>query len=158
TPAERYWRMFWLALWNRYATLHRTHTMITGVLRRKDRKFRRSVFPVESHVQYARRRARDWAQEALIFGQLFVDFQEIWLLTRKNEGEHSYVLAYLSARWSEAQERMVALPNDSSVDRAVSEICAMLQVCAEEIGDLALSDILKSRRLRRGLEHLAEEA
>ena len=158
TPAERYWRMFWLALWNRYATLHRTHTMITGVLRRKDRKFRRSIFPIETRLQYTRRRARDWAREAAIFGQLFVDFQEIWLLTRKKEGEHWNVLADLRARWGEAQERMAALPNESSVDIAVAEIRAMLQACAEEIGDLAMSDAVKSRRLQRGLENLAEEA
>jgi len=106
TPADRYWQIFWLSLWSRYSILQGSHPMITGFLRLKERRARRPVFPRERVPRYLWRRAKDLAQLARICGQLFFEFQEIWLLTRETSDPRRSTLAALRARWAEMEERI----------------------------------------------------
>lgn len=168
TPPERYWKMFWLFLWNRYSMLLRTHPMITGFIRLKDRKGRRPAFPRESVPRYAWRRAKDMLQQARVIAHLFFEFQEIWLLTRKREDPRWAALADLRAKWVEVRQRLSESGSAGRCGDAARELRAMLRTASKRMYQLSASGrasnssrppggIGRNRRLRRKLHRKARE-
>ena len=155
-PRERYWRMFWYAVWNRYANLHRSHTMITGFLRRKCRTERRGIFPREGVGRYAVRRAKDVSREARILAKIFLEYQEIWLLTRTKDELVQGSLKYLRDRLAEIRQGLYAEGREPNSERT-AEVVAYL----EELEGRLRTVYAESRRLtgraRRGIEELADE-
>lgn len=156
-PANRYWQLFWLLLWNRYSTLLRTHPMITGFVRLKDRKGRRPTFPQESLPRYAWRRTKDLARFAMICGRLFFEFQEIWLLTRKREDARWAALADLRHKWAEVQQRVRESALGDRCDVAAQELHTMLRAASERITQLTNAGRTSSRGVRRQLERKTRE-
>ena len=92
-PPEQYWNAFWLTLWNRYSTLLNNHPMSMGFLRRKSRKDRRSTMAVEGRIELLRRRMKDFVRQVKVIMQVFYEYQEIWLLTRRQLKEKRESLA-----------------------------------------------------------------
>ena len=155
---EQYWQMFWLSLYNRHATMFRTHPMITGFLRQKCRKERRPIFPRESIFQFGWRRAKDRAFFFVVFWRLFFEYQEIWLLTHKKGESHDRVLTDLRDRWAETRQRLRMSRFSSRWEDAGAEIRGMFRHVSERIDELVRTEGKLSNRLRRRLIRKAEEA
>jgi hypothetical protein len=102
-PKRAYWDLFWLLLWHRYSTLAGVHPMFTGVGRRKRRRDRRPCWPREPWLTFAKTRLRDLAATMGIYGRLYFEFQDIWLLTRKREQPDQKALAELRWRWAHSR-------------------------------------------------------
>jgi ElaB/YqjD/DUF883 family membrane-anchored ribosome-binding protein len=67
--------------------------MSMGFLRRKSRKDRRSTMAVEGRIELLRRRMKDFVRQVKVIMQVFYEYQEIWLLTRRQLKEKRESLA-----------------------------------------------------------------
>ncbi len=104
-PARDYWGIFKNFLWYRYAVdVERTHPMICGFLRLRDRRQRRPGFAVEGRVAHARRRARELAANARALFRLYREMQEVWLATRGRPALEERARAW-RARYEELRRR-----------------------------------------------------
>lgn len=82
TP-DQYWNAFWLTLWNKYSILLGNHPMSMGFIQLKRRKDRRPDKTQESLFEFLKRRIRDYFNLIRVVSKVFLEYQEIWLLTRK---------------------------------------------------------------------------
>lgn len=79
-----YWSMLWVLLWYKNSSLiEKTHPMIAGLFRFKDRTSRRPGFAVDPFIVHAWKRTREVARLAVVWAKLLKEFEEIWLQTRK---------------------------------------------------------------------------
>ncbi len=156
-PADKYWQVFWLLLWNRYASLQGSHPMVTGWVRLKARKDRRPEFPRESVPRYAVRRVQEWFQFGQLLVQLFYEFQEIWLLTRQQDDPRWKTLAELRARWALARARLGEFDVAGRREAAVAELRGVLQSASEHLTALSERRKTLSHRARRRLRKKVQE-
>jgi radical SAM superfamily enzyme YgiQ (UPF0313 family) len=77
-----YWPLLKTVLWYRAAMIEGAHPMVTGFFRLKDRMTRRPTFPIERRWRFFRRRAGEIAQMLGAYAKLYLEMQELWLLTR----------------------------------------------------------------------------
>jgi radical SAM superfamily enzyme YgiQ (UPF0313 family) len=77
-----YWPLLKTVLWYRAAMIEGAHPMVTGFFRLKDRTARRSRFPVEGRWRFFARRTREITHMLREYAKLYVEMQELWLLTR----------------------------------------------------------------------------
>lgn len=156
-PDEKYWQVFWLSLWNRYASLQGSHPMVTGWVRFMARDERRPEYPRESVPRYAVRRLRDWGRFAALLVRLFYEFQEVWLLTRKKNDPRWTTLADLRTKWGEARCRLMECDLSGHRDAAVAELRALLTGASERLTQLSDRGKSLSSRARRRLRAKANE-
>ena len=91
---ENYWNIFCNFLWYKNAALiEGGHPMIHGFFRIKDRKDRRSGFPVESRFRHFLRRFHDIRKLARSWILLALEMEELWLQTRKRSEAEVHLLA-----------------------------------------------------------------
>lgn len=84
TPAERYWDVLRNFYWYKNSALNEgAHPMITGFFRLKERTTRRKGFPVEGRLAHLRRRIPEIVQYLRDALRLTLEFEELWLQTRK---------------------------------------------------------------------------
>jgi radical SAM superfamily enzyme YgiQ (UPF0313 family) len=152
-----YWQTFRRLLWNRYSTLIRTHPMVTGLFRLKDRTSRRSHFARESIPRYLWRRVSDASKTARVFGSLFFEFQEIWLLTRKREDPRWALLADLRARWAQVQQQISETEVAAGCDAAAQELRSMLASASDRLMRLGETGKSLSGGVRARLQAKAHE-
>lgn len=157
-PTERYWRMFWWAVWNRYADLNRSHSMITGFLRRKSRGERRPTFPGETRAAFARRRVKDIARETRTIAKMFFEYQEIFFLTYRRNDPIGVVLAELRDIWFETKQRIEAMDIPTQTDQAAEWLRATLRVVANRFGELSVNALTGTENVRRRLDTITGEA
>jgi hypothetical protein len=157
-PRERYWQLFRIFVWYRSCALAHTHPMITGLVRLKDRKARRPIFPMESRARYAWRRTREMAAEARLYLKVFLEFQEIWMLTRPEDDPRWAALAELRARWTDARNRLREFEIAGHCEEAATELRTLLQATSERLHQMSQSGLHLGGRARRGLARKAQEA
>jgi hypothetical protein len=81
---DRYWDVLRNFYWYKSSALNEgAHPMITGFFRIKDRKSRRASFPREGVFLHARRRIPEIYQYVRGAVRLTLEFEELWLQTRK---------------------------------------------------------------------------
>jgi hypothetical protein len=87
-----YWGLFKCFLWYRASMIEGTHPMVTGFVRLKDRRSRRPGWPIEGRVAFFRRRVRELGRLAVAYAALFVEMEELWLVTRirTRDGQEPY--------------------------------------------------------------------
>lgn len=157
-PRHEYWGLFWTSIWYRWSTVFvKTHPMGTGLFRLKDRTSRRPTFPRENVFRYAWRRMGDLWWGARVYLRLFLEFQEIWLLSRKPDDPRWATLAELRARWTRARHRIAVSNIRGQCDVAAQEIRAMLAATAARLNELGRTPRLVGRRVSRKLCHKAHE-
>lgn len=157
TPRVRYWQMLWIGMWYRYATLEGSHPMFTGLLKRRERNARRAIFPRESVPRYLWRRVKETAWTFRTYVQIFFEFQEIWMLTRKPDDPKWATLAELRSKWARLQNRLSESNLRGRYDVAAQEIRATLASAAERLQQLSDSSRVHSRRVSKRLANQAEE-
>ncbi len=157
TPRERYWGMLWIFVWYRFCTIEKTHPMMTGLVRLKERKARRAGYPREGRIAYAWRRATELARTFRRYADLFFEFQEIWLLTRKPDDPRWATLADLRAKWAEAEQRLHESDLAGRCDAASQEVRAMLEAAAERMRQLASAGRRMNHGARKQLLRKARE-
>ena len=157
TPPERYWKMFWLLLWNRYSTLAGTHPMVTGFGRIKERKARRPIYPREGVLQYAWRRVKDMGWAVKTYTQLFLEFQEVWLLSRKPYEPQWAFLAQMREMWAECRRRVNEVEMPGRVQDAATELRAVLASASERLHSLSQGEARLDKRARASLKQKAHE-
>ncbi len=157
TPAEAYWDVFWPLLWNRYAVLLRSHPMITGWLALKNRRERRPGFPRESLARYGWRRLKDTVRLAAVVRQLFVEFQEIWMLTRRKDDPRWATLAVLRERWAEARIQIAESDLGERCEGAAQRISTALASASAQFRELAVAGKTLRGRARQRLLQKAQE-
>lgn len=157
TPTHRYRTMFWTLVWYRFAALTGVHPMFAGHIRLKDRRNRRAIFPTESRLRYARRRVTELATVARTYAQLFLEFQEIWLLTRKRNDARASVLAEMRQRWIAIQARVHECALGGRGEAAAQYMYDMLNASAGRLRTLIESRPDLSARARRRLGQLVHE-
>ncbi|MFO7975400.1 MAG: radical SAM protein [Candidatus Hydrogenedentota bacterium] len=157
TPRARYWQMMWIGMWYRYATLEGSHPMFTGLMKWRERKARRATFPRESIPRYAWRCIRETFWTLRTYAQIFLEFQEIWMLTRKPDDPKWATLAELRMKWAHLQDRLSEIDAKGRYDVAAQEIRATLASAAERLQQLSASSRVRSRRRRKRLAKQADE-
>lgn len=157
TPRKHYWQMFWIGVWYRYSALTRSHPMFTGLVRLKDRCSRRPMFPREGLLRYGWRRLRDMASMARTYARLFLEFQEIWLLTRDPDDPRYATLADLRMRWASLKQRIEHSDLRGQCDLAAQEIRGMLAAASDRLQQLSDGSRSLNRRARRRLRRQADE-
>ncbi|HEO70666.1 MAG TPA: radical SAM protein [Candidatus Hydrogenedentes bacterium] len=156
TSPKRYWQMFWTLIYYRYCALTETHPMLTGLFPLKGWK-RRPGYPGESRLRLLGRRMHDFARGARIYRQLFIEFQEIWLLTRQPEDPRWATLAELRDRWASVHARLSEYDVRGRCDAAKEELRAMLQTASARLHSLSRLPVVRSRRIGRNLASKARE-
>lgn len=156
-PEETRGHLFWTFIWYRYCTLEGIHPMATGLFRFKDRTSRRSIFPRENVFRYAWRRLKDSIHGFRRYAQLFFDFQEIWMLTRKPNDPRWATLADLRAKWADVQQRLAECDLRGRYDDAANELKAMLASAAERMRQLSRARTTVGFAARRRLRRKARE-
>ncbi len=156
-PRVRYWQMLWIGMWYRYATLEGSHPMFTGILKRRERKARRPIFPRESIPRFLWRCVRETFWTFRTYAQIFLEFQEIWMLTRKPDDPKWATLAELRTKWVRLQDRLRDSDLKGRYDVAAQEIRNTLASSAERLQQLSESSRIRSRRVRKRLRKQAEE-
>jgi hypothetical protein len=158
TEPRNYRQMIGLSIWYRYAALEGLHPMATGVFRLKDRRSRRPVFPRENPLQYAWRRIKDSFHGLKVYGGLFFEFQEIWMLTRKPQDPRWATLADLRTKWREVQRRVEDYNLKGRYADAAEELKAILSSTAERLRQLSRAGSQISFSVRRKLRKKAADA
>jgi radical SAM superfamily enzyme YgiQ (UPF0313 family) len=94
-----YWNAVFMLMWYKNAALiEKTHPMIAGFFRLKDRRTRRPGFAVDSLPVHLWKRTRDVIRLIAAWARLVKEMEEIWLQTRpRTERER---------RWAEEIERI----------------------------------------------------
>jgi len=100
-----YWGLFKNYVWYKMAVLERTHPMISGFFRLKDRTIRRPGFAVQGRWQHARMRAREIARTLAQWARMYYDMQELWLQTRPRRGRFAVSVEELKAGLATLRER-----------------------------------------------------
>ena len=77
-----YWGLFKNFVWYKYALIERTHPMICGFFRLKDRTDRRPGYAIDSVWTHARRRIGEVSRVVRDSIKLYFEMQEVWLGTR----------------------------------------------------------------------------
>jgi len=86
-----YWAVLKNLIWYRAGMIEGAHPMITGFFRLKDRRSRRSTFPIERRWPFARRRAREMAHQVREYLKLCLEMRELWLLTRIRRDDYWFL-------------------------------------------------------------------
>ncbi len=157
TPRVRYWQMLWIGMWYRYATLEGSHPMFTGLVKRRERKARRATFPRESVSRFLWRCVRETLWTFRTYAQIFLEFQEIWMLTRKPDDPKWATLAELRAKLPRLQDRLRETNLKGRYDVAAQEIRVTLASAAERLQQLSESSRAQSRRVSKRLAKQADE-
>lgn len=157
TEARHYWQVMGFSMWYRHGALTGQHPMATGVYRLKDRLSRRPIFPRENRTSYALRRLKDATEGFRVYSMLFLEFQEIWMLTRKPRDPRWAALADLRERWIAVQGRIAECDLHGHHAGATQEMQAMLASTASRLRELSANGGHLSRSLRRRLENKALE-
>ncbi|HOL18650.1 MAG TPA: radical SAM protein [Candidatus Hydrogenedens sp.] len=155
---EQYWNIFWLTLWNRYSTLLSNHPMSMGFIRRKLRRDRRPTMEKESHLVFIRRRVRDFVKQLKVIMQVFYEYQEIWLLTRKQLKEKRDCLASLYSSIKEIHTQILRILHTNQYAQFVSqEYENIFQKSNELILQLSHVSGRINRRIQKRLEKEMDE-
>lgn len=157
TEARHYWQVLGFSMWYRHGALTGQHPMATGVYRLKERLSRRSIFPRENPFRYGWRRMKDAARGLRTYFGLFIEFQEIWMLTRKPRDPRWATLADLREKWTLVQRRIAECHLQGRYADATQEVQALLANSASRLRQLSASRSDLSASLRRRLEHKAVE-
>jgi len=86
-----YWAVLKNLIWYRSGMIEGAHPMITGFFRLKDRRSRRSTFPIERRWPFFRRRAREITQVLSEYLKLYFEIQDLWLQTRIRREEYRFL-------------------------------------------------------------------
>ena len=157
-PRKAYWPLFWTSLWYRWSGVFvRTHPMGTGLFRLKDRKARRPEFPRENVFQYGWRRIKDLAWGTKVYAQLFLEFQEIWMLTRKPDDPRWATLADLRTRWATARQQVMESDLKGRCDVAAQEVRNMLATASERLHALSQERPTIGKQTCKAIQHKAQE-
>ena len=149
-PRKHYWPMFWTFIYFRYCTLTHTHPMLTGLFPLKGWK-RRPGYPHQSRLRLAAHRVKDFAEGVRIYGKLFFEFQEIWMLTRKPADPRWATLAELRQKWTDVRLRIRECDVRGRCDTARDEMRAMLVAASTRLHGLADAPRALGKRARRRL-------
>jgi radical SAM superfamily enzyme YgiQ (UPF0313 family) len=94
-----YWNAVCMLMWYKNASLiEKTHPMIAGFFRLKDRRARRPGFAVDSLPVHLWKRTKDVIRLAVSWARLLKEMEEIWLQTRPRSEREK--------RWAEEIERI----------------------------------------------------
>lgn len=97
TPAENYWDVLRNFYWYKNSALNeQAHPMITGFFRLKDRTTRRKAFPQEGRLAHMRRRIPEIYRYLRDAFRLTLEFEELWLQTRKRSERELRVVEELA--------------------------------------------------------------
>ncbi|MGC9054624.1 MAG: hypothetical protein ACP5KS_12170, partial [Candidatus Hydrogenedens sp.] len=152
-PPEQYWNAFWLTLWNRYSTLLSNHPMSMGFLRKKVRKERRPTMEKESITAFLHRRIKDFLNQVKVVMQVFYEYQEIWLLTRKQLKEKRESLASAYSYLQEIRACLAQILQSSHYTQFVfQEYEQILQKTNELILQLTQTSGQINHKIQRRLE------
>jgi radical SAM superfamily enzyme YgiQ (UPF0313 family) len=157
TPQPRYWKMFWLLLWNRYSALARTHPMVTGVGRLKERTARRPHYPREGRLAYAWRRVKDAAWGVKTYARIFFEAQEVWFLSRNPGDPRWAVLSDLRVKWANLRRRIHDSQVADQCQEAAEAARIMLTTASRQLHELSQAQSGLSYKLRHRLKVKAGE-
>jgi len=82
-----YWGLFKNFIWYKTAVLEKTHPMIAGFFRLKDRTDRRPGYAVEGVFTHLRKRTIESARTISQWAKMYYEMQELWLQTRPGRGQ-----------------------------------------------------------------------
>jgi len=157
TDARHYWQVLGFSMWYRHGALTGQHPMATGVFRLKERRSRRPIFPRETVLEYGWRRFKDAVRGLRTYMGLFIEFQEIWMLTRKPRDPRWAALADLRETWTAVQQHIAECHLQGRCADATRELHAMLSGTASRLRQMSHAGGLLSAAARHNLEEKATE-
>ena len=86
-----YWAVLKNLIWYRAAMSEHAHPMVTGFFRLKDRTSRRPGFRIERRLTFLRRRVREVACQARDYARIYLEMQDLWLLTRIRHSDYEFL-------------------------------------------------------------------
>lgn len=102
---DNYWNIFKNFIWYKSTTMiNGEHPMVSGFFRLKDRRSRRPGYPREGVLAHARRRVREIFQQTKAWINLLLEFEELWLQTRKRGLKEEYLIAEIQKIRADVKE------------------------------------------------------
>lgn len=86
-----YWAVLKNLIWYRAGMSESAHPMVTGFIRLKDRRSRRPGLPIEGRWRFLRRRAREVTGQLREYAKIYLEMQELWLLTRIRRTDYEFL-------------------------------------------------------------------
>ncbi|WP_428386664.1 radical SAM protein [Mucisphaera sp.] len=159
-PKRAYWSLFWMLVWYRHAMLSREHPMFSGYGRFKSRTERRPGMPIESRLRFMGRRIADTCRGVRRSIRLYLEFQEVWMLTRKRNDPARRTAADLRYRLAQASRQFTNAtdPVLSTLRQSVSDLQALGGRLSGRQRRHALQLARQLRAWRLALAHLPEDA
>lgn len=94
---EKYWSILLHFLWYKNAVqVEDGHPMMHGFFRRKTRRERRKIYPLESHWAFFKRRADDACRALRGWFKLVLEMEDVWLATRPRSALEKQVIQELA--------------------------------------------------------------
>ena len=147
-----YWGLFKDFIWYKYsAIIERTHPMICGFFRLKDRRERRPGYPIPSRWAHLRRRLGEWRRWTRDVVRFYFEMQEVWLATRgraRIQGNIEGLREEMRRRYDEMRNRLSE--SATRAGHALSSQVHDMRTGAEDAWQRTREDLaVRLKRLRR---------
>lgn len=152
----QYWGIFKNFMWYRNSLLEPRHPMVAGFVRIKNREDVRPGTVVPGFWKFQIDRALGMAKGLQKRISLFLELQEIWLLTRKPEDPTFRFVADFSATVSEARQRIAALEFRMPVIKWQEEVDSILKPLRERVR-IQYKDAGLSGKTRKRIDEIFED-
>jgi radical SAM superfamily enzyme YgiQ (UPF0313 family) len=130
---KQYWSIFKNIMWYKNSLLEPRHPMVAGFVRMKNRKDVRPGTPVMGFWEYYRMRADELANGFIKRVFLFLELEELWLLTRKPEDPTFKFVADFSHSLTDIKNRISAIDFSVPYPRWHEEMTAAVSALKERI-------------------------
>jgi hypothetical protein len=108
-------------------------------------------------IPYAWRRARDWTRLAHVLARVLLEFEQLWLLSRRKDDPRWITLAELRTRWAAVQGYLTQCDLGAQCSDAMLSLREYMETAAARLRQLGEEGVTTSRRLRRWLRQKADE-
>ncbi|HUT63838.1 MAG TPA: radical SAM protein [Anaerolineae bacterium] len=130
---KSYWSIFKNLMWYKSSLLEPNHPMIAGFVRLKDRLDVRHGVRVMGFVEFYLMRVREMITGFKKRIHLFLELQELWLLTRKPDDPTFKFITDFTAVLSEAKHRFSSIDFNNSYAKYCDEMNAVILSLKEKI-------------------------
>lgn len=151
-----YWGMFKNYMWYRNSLLEPRHPMVAGFVRRKSRRDVRPGTPVMDFWSFHVRNVREMFDGFRKRISLFLELQELWMLTRKSDDPTLRLIADFANTVNEAKHRISAIDLRTPYSRRCEELSAAYASLRDTM-QVRCQNADISGKLRRKAESLIED-
>ncbi|MDP2982298.1 MAG: radical SAM protein, partial [Candidatus Latescibacter sp.] len=153
---KQYWSIFKNIMWYKNSLLEPRHPMVAGFIRMKKRRDVRPGTQIMGFWEYYRMRAVELAKGFVKRVFLFLELQELWLLTRKPEDPTFKFVADFSNSLTDVKNRISAIDFSIPYPRWNEEMTAAVTTLKERIQQYHVPTGLRGKARHKFTSLIAE--